>query len=203
MASNNLTLDGARAEIQSNYSAVLGNTDNVQQLFVVNGQTQLPGAATGRYAISNGIGVLVQSDMMQSQTSGQSTNRLSRVFLFTIGCTMTDEHSGFSLISNQTDEENIENVNILDEAQFQMQENDYIQLDALFQDPNDPFYEQDERLSQNEAAVHNNIINSVQAPDIIKLGAAISTLNFRSISENRLKYFNGPDIHQLIQGNKF
>jgi hypothetical protein len=77
---------------------------------------------------------------------------ISAGVLYQLGCDFSDEDINFSLLSEQTDEETVDNPNIFDKSSFDKTKNKNIESTKSFPNECDPFYELDQDISNSSIA---------------------------------------------------
>ena len=83
-----------------------------QQFQISNGQLINPIATPKRAAVVAGLSTMVGQGMIPVDSPHGSTNLLAEKFLSTQTCLVSGERKNFSLLSNQTDSEIIDNPHI-------------------------------------------------------------------------------------------
>ena len=98
----------------------------------------------------------------------------------------------FSLLEEeQANNTGLQNVNIMDEEQFEQTYNSTVQADDKFTDENDPFYNLDENETSSKNYLQEKDVNGtlMQPPDLSKIASGIVTLNMSPNYRGRSKYF--------------
>lgn len=90
------------------------------------------------------------SGIVSDSKIGDSGENLSINLLYLMGAELSDENHDFSLLTKQTDKENIENPNIFDEYSFSKIENEKLNSIKSFSNVDDPFYCLDDDRPRNQ-----------------------------------------------------
>ena len=150
--------------------------------------------------IQKGLDILEQQEVLPTEQFVISPNDLAERFFFGINCSLSEERKEFSLLSSQTDKEEIENPNILDRQEYTNLRPAYIQTPDKFIDSCDPFYNLDDRSTRAERNTQK-ILQKDRKPYLVRVASNTSTMNLRSKPIHRLKYFQ--NIKELEKRGKF
>ena len=111
---------------------------------LINGKLVTIGSPTYKtHVVENSLRAMDQNLLGTTLSLGKSRERTSNM-LYLLGCDFADEDINFSLLTEQTDEENIDNPNIFDEESFSKLKNKDLKPDKSFPNVDDPFYETDD-----------------------------------------------------------
>ena len=135
------------------------------------------------------------SDAAPKSNPHDSTNRLAEKFLHAQTCSVSGERKKFSLLSNQTDSETIDNPHILSRKDYEMIEIDYIEATDKFANPSDPFYTPDDPKSQSVAkkkhkTKQQSFAEKKSFGDLTQIGSYMVQLNSTKTSRGKNKYFD-------------
>tara|TARA_R110000824_G_scaffold171811_6_gene349472 strand:- start:457 stop:1005 length:549 start_codon:yes stop_codon:yes gene_type:complete len=108
--------------------------------------------------------------------------------LQTLGVSIVSGEKDFSLKETQTDNETVDNPNIIDTKGLKNKKNKKIKTDNIFKNPDDPFYKLDAAPPRSVQLQNKKIKREESKTQQIKLGSDLSKMNIVS-SKNSLKYF--------------
>lgn len=150
--------------------------------------------------IQKGLDILEQMGVIPEEEFKIEPNQLAEKFLFGINCTLSDESRNFSLTPGQTDKEEIENINILDKKEYTNIRPAFIKVPDKFPNEQDPFYNIDERRTEKEKNIKNQLLKG-RKPYLLRIASNTSSMNLGSKKIHRLRYFK--DIEELKRRGKF
>lgn len=150
--------------------------------------------------INKGLDILEQQGVLNPDIFRMRPNATAEKFLFGINCTLSAETHNFSLLDEQTDQETIENKNLLDRREYTQLKIDYIEATDKFFEECDPFYNLDDRMPGN-VRIQNDLRNKPNKPYLLKIASYASQTNLRNVKNRKLRYFK--DVRLLKQKGKF
>ena len=179
-----------------------------QQFQLMNGQLINPITTPKRAAIVAGLSVLTIQDAAPKSNPHDSTNRLAEKFLHAQTCSVSGERKKFSLLSNQTDSETIDNPHILSRKDYEMLEVDYIEATDKFTNPSDPFYTPDDPKSESVAkqkykTKQQSFSKNKSYGDLTQIGSYMSQINAGRTSKGKNKYFNNDSAYMARLRSKY
>jgi len=121
--------------------------------------------------------------------SNVSDNDFAADLLSTLGCSVSTESKEFTLLSQQTDTQEIQNENILDPSLFKgdMAGENIVATDK-FSNPADPFYQLDGQPPRRTQLQNEGIKSNKFERETIRLSADLAAMNL-STAGSTLKYF--------------
>jgi len=164
------------------------NFDYRVKFTVVNGEVIDNEKAPERSRLQQATSVL-SNKRLGTFVNGATDADISINMLEAVGCCLVGRDKNFSLLNDQTDKENIENPNILDEANLKKIKSKKTKPDDKFSNPNDPFYQLDGAPSRATQLSSKEIKSQEKSVQIAKLGADLANLNSSSRQKPKLKYF--------------
>ena len=179
-----------------------------QQFQIINGQLINPITTPKRAAIVTGISMMVEQGLIPPNNPHESTNRTSQHFLGTQAISVSSERKSFSLLSNQTDSETIDNPNILSRKDYEMLEIDYIEATDKFTNPSDPFYTPDDPKSQSATkqkykTKQQSFAKKKSFGDLTQIGSYMVQINSTKTSSGKNKYFDNDDARLARVRSKY
>ncbi len=154
---------------------------------LVKGERTLADSSLGKMA--RGYKNLYNKGITNNLNSNISNNDFATELFSALGCSVSTEPKEFTLLSEQTDAQEIENENILDLSSFEktMSGENILATDKFSNDSSDPFYTLDDAPAttlQKQSKQASQIIT----PDLQDITAAIVDINL-SNSGTTLKQF--------------
>jgi len=121
-------------------------------------------------------------------TTGRTTNpdETAQVILQSIGCVVSGEGADYSLLQTETDQEGLDNPDILDQKDFDKIKNEYVILDEKFDDE-DPIFQLDVDVPILKKQQIETIKSTVK-PSATIIASSIVSYGF-SKSKKTTKYF--------------
>jgi len=165
-----------------------------------NKKIQNIGLAPMTTKIQKGLDILEQQGVLPKEEFKRNPNDIAERFLFGINCVLSDEDVGFSLLDSQTDQEEIQNVNIFDAREFSNLKASYIKTPDKFQDECDPFYNLDERMPENIRRT-KKMRKEKRKPYLLKVASQASQINLKKTRNKKIRYFK--DIRKLRKAGEF
>ena len=150
--------------------------------------------------IQEGLDVLEQCGILPREEFKIAPNELAERFLFGVNCTLSSEPRDYSLLTDQTDQEEIQNENIFNQTEYTNIRPAYITVPDKYPNSADPFYNIDERMPRKERNTESMIMKS-RKPYLLRIASNASTINLRNKEGNRIKYFK--DIKEIRIRGKF
>jgi len=150
--------------------------------------------------INKGLDILEQQGVLNRDIFRMRPNATAEKFLFGINCTLSAEAHNFSLLGEQTDQETIENKNILDRREYTQLKIEYIEATDKFFEECDPFYNLDDRMPGN-VRMQKDLRNKPNKPYLLKIASYASQTNLRNVKNRKLRYFK--DVRLLKQKGNF
>jgi hypothetical protein len=179
-----------------------------QQFQIMDGQLINPVKTPKRAAATTGLSVMINQGIIPRGSPHGSTNLMMETFLSTQTCSVSSERKKFSLLSNQTDAETIDNPHILSRKDYEMIEIDYIEATDKFTNPSDPFYTPDDPKSQSVTKQkHKTKQQAFEQKktygDLTQIGSYMVQINSAKTSKGKNKYFDNDDARMAIKRSKF
>ena len=125
-------------------------------------------------------------------TAAAPLNDTAIAVLEGLGCTILSQEiytKDFSLISDQTDTETIENVNIIDRKMFNKLSPALMNAGKNFKNFNDPIFTLDQPLSRAQSAARQTEKKKLSVPNVEMLTADLINLNVKDNGVRKLKNF--------------
>ena len=175
-----------------------------KQFQIMDGQLINPIDTPKRAAIVSGLSTLTTQAVMPAGNPHKPTNMLASDFLGGLSCSVTSQPKTFSLLSNQTDTETIDNPHILSRKDYEMIEIDSIEAVDKFPTADDPFYELDEAMSlSRKMRQPKTQAAGSKAGDLTQIGSYMSQLNSSHSADTKTKYFSGDGAIIARRRSKF
>ena len=149
----------------------LKNPNNVKKLkskgnvSLINGQRFFKSQLTPSFQIERGTQRLVDQGMATSTSSETSTEQSALNLLTVLGISLSSEKIDYSLSSQQTDTETIDNANIFDDNIYKKLKNKNIKATDKFVNENDPFYKLDNSIP-NKNTIQNTELASKASTEV-------------------------------------
>tara|TARA_Y100000310_G_C20314763_1_gene637895 strand:- start:111 stop:656 length:546 start_codon:yes stop_codon:yes gene_type:complete len=158
-----------------------------KSLTVIDGQPIEKSTSSKLHVLKAGEKSLQRKGFAQS-IPGRSTDAeyCACNILQSIGCSISAEGANYSLLQTETDQEGLDNPDILDQKDFDKIKNEYVTLDEKFDD-DDPIFQLDDTIpilkkQQIEA------IKSTTTPSVAVIASSVVSYGF-SKSKKTTKYF--------------
>jgi len=140
------------------------------------------------YLISIGNRILRRQDGISPPPPGASLNLSAFQMLSSIGVTLSSEKKTYSLLTEQTDTQTIENISIFDPI-YNTLTNTPVEAIDKFSNNKDPFYELDDAPPADETKRREKIIEDKLTPHVEKLTAELVKDNVKDSTKSTLKQF--------------
>ena len=142
-----------------------------------NGETLTQGSSA--YKVIGESRSLSQKGLTPRTNPQLSIDDISQAVLQSYGCSLVygvENKTDYSLIETQTDEEEVQNENILDAKALAKIKNKNKLATDKFPNKDDPFYDLDDGLTQKLQQKRNRTVKRSE-PDLVELVASLITLN--------------------------
>jgi len=121
--------------------------------------------------------------------SGESSNvKDATNLLNAIGCTLSPQDAGFSLIDSQTDKTEMTNPNIIDRQSLKKVKNEQIKGTSSFPSAADPIYKLDDNITRQIEVQNQESKNKLRNGTVIVLASDLARVNLGTSSRSS-KYF--------------
>jgi len=126
------------------------------------------------------------------QSPQEPLNETAKALLEGLGCTILSQQvytQNYSLISDQTDTEMIENTNIIDHKLFDKLSPAVMNAGKNFKNFNDPIFKLDQRLPRAQTNIRAKAKENLSTPNVEMLTADLINLNINTRGGGVLKQF--------------
>ena len=140
------------------------------------------------YVLKKAQESLQTKGLLQSSTT-RSTNEqaCAEMILSSIGCSISTEGPDYSLLRTETDQEGLDNPDMLDQKDFDKIKNEYVTLDENYDDE-DPIFQPDDTVPILKKQQIQSI-KSASKPSATAIAVSIVGSSMFSKSKKTIKYF--------------
>lgn len=169
--------------------ATLRKVNSRKNIATINGKEINKKTQQEEYQIEHGTQLLEKQGLVTFVDSLNSLEQSAVNLLSTLGCSISSQTKEYSLLSQQTDTETIENANIFDENAYQKLQNKKVKATDKFVNVDDPFYKLDDAMPNKNTIQNRELVSKASTTNVQKLMSDLVTMNVDNSSATTLKQF--------------
>tara|TARA_R100001163_G_C5008576_1_gene155263 strand:- start:284 stop:865 length:582 start_codon:yes stop_codon:yes gene_type:complete len=147
----------ARSPFSNNSTNVTSRISRMHNTVRVRGSSISPDSSMA--TLNRGYKKLHNNGSCEKINNTVSQNNFAIAILQSIGCSICDESKEFTLLETQTDNEIIDNENIIDTKDYKNIKNERLSAQDKFSNSADPFYNLDDAPAKTTARQSHDAIN--------------------------------------------